>query len=156
MAVVSTSAVLSDRETEAEYCQRIVSKGGAPADTAGQAYCNLGVLHQGKEEEIGYYQKSIALKPMAFEPVYSLACAHATRQEWILATRYFHQALALTAPSDEELLLALKNLYRCVCATIQSDPTASSMSQQDLLVRLETEMGKENFALLNKLTKGTS
>ena len=152
MAVVSMSAALGDKETEKEYCERIVTKGGASADLAGQAYCNLGVLCEGQDEEIGYYEKSIQLKPGAFAPMYSLACAHAARQHWSQAVQSFHQAAALAADKDEKLM-ALKNLYRCACAIVQSDPAAATASPQDMLARLQQEMGLENFELLTQLTK---
>lgn len=154
MAVVSMSAALGDKATEEEYCRLIVDKGGASSDIAGQAYCNLGVLYEGKDEEIGYYQKSIELKPAAFAPVYSLACAYATRQQWSLAAEQFKRSLSLEAQNEEEKFQALKNLYRCSCSVIQSDPAAGSMSQQDLLGRLQEMMGKENLDLLTQKTKG--
>ena len=152
MGVVSMSAALGDKVTEEEYCKRIVNTSGASPDLVGQAYCNLGVLYEGKDEEIGYFQQSIAHKPAAFAPVYSLACAHATRQQWPLAVEYFKQSVPL-ASADDEKLMALKNLYRCACSVIQSDPSASSTSQQELLGRLQASMGTDNFELLSRMSR---
>lgn len=152
MAVVSMSAALGDSATEKSWCQRIVSVGGASRDLAGQAYCNLGVLYEGQEEEVGYFQKSVELKPTAFAPVYSLASAHAARAQWAPAVEYFQRAVSV-ASDDDGKFMALKNLYRCACSLIQSDPSAASTSQQELLEKLQSSMGAENFTLLQQLSK---
>eukprot|EP00977_Amphora_coffeiformis_P006299 scaffold1351_cov176-Amphora_coffeaeformis.AAC.33 len=152
MAVVSMSAALGDSAMEAEYCQRVVSTGGASPDIAGQAYCNLGVLHEGKDEEMGYFQKSVELVPTAFAPVYSLASAYATRQQWPLAVEHFKRAVS-AASTDDETFKALKNLYHSACSLVQSDPSAGSMSQQELLERLYAAMDKENFVQLQQRSK---
>ena len=153
MGIVSMSAKLGDKETETEYCKLIVNKGGASVETLGQAYNNLGVLYEGTEEEIGYFAKAVELNPNRFAPVYSLACAYATREQWTLAVDYFKQSLPLA--SDPDLLLqTLKHLYRCVISRMQADPASfASKSQQELMEGLQSAMGKENYDLLVQMNK---
>jgi tetratricopeptide (TPR) repeat protein len=152
IAIVSMSAALGDRALEEEYCKRIVNLGGASADVAGQAYCNLGVLFEGKDEEIGFFQKSMELKPTAFAPSYSLGCAFAARKQWSSAVDAFKKSIPLSTTEDDKLM-ALKNLYRSACSLVQSDPSSGSTSQHDLLERLGSTMGKENFQLLREMMK---
>ena len=45
------------------------------------------------DDEISYYQKSIYYDPHRFASRYSLACAYATRKQWILAITEFQHAL---------------------------------------------------------------
>lgn len=154
MAVVTMSAHLGDAKTEKEFCMRIVNTDGASNDILGQAYCSLGVLNEGKDEEIGFYEKSIKYRPTSFPPVYSLGCAYATRQDWPSALKYFKDSIPLTS-ADDEKLQALKNLYRSAVEVVRSDPSAASCSQQELLERLHGKMGKDNFDLLASMSKRT-
>jgi tetratricopeptide (TPR) repeat protein len=154
LGVVFMSAAMGDYATEREYIDRIISSTGASDRIVGNAYCNLGVLCVGQDEEIACYLKSIELNPGSFAPQYSLGCAYAMRNNLADAREHFKQSVPL-ATDEEDRIRALKNLYRVAIQEIQTDPSAPSTSQQELMSRLATSMGGDNLQTLTSLTSSS-
>ena len=139
-----------DISGEEEWYERLVSIPGGDKDLKiqAQAYCNLGILNQGKEKEIGYYKKSLELRPNAFSPLFSLASAYANRQKRELALELFHKAMRIAAPNTKQESETLTNMYKVSIGIVGDSP---SSSQQEMMQRLIGLMGQENFDKLAAL-----
>jgi len=150
VALMMLAASTGDQELETQYAHRVIDSGVAPQKSLAQAYCNLGVLAAGADEEIGYYLKALALAPTRFAPRYSLACAYATRHEWELACESFVQALELPDPSDvtpQQKWQTLQNLYKATAIRVQAEVQAGSLAnnRDAMMTRFQDIMKKQHF-----------
>ena len=136
----------NDAKGEEEWYERIISipGGDKEAKIQSQAYCNLGILNQGTEKEIGYYQKSLEYGASAFAPTYSLASAYANRQKYELSLELYHKAMKLAKPGTKEESETLTNMYK-VAIHIVSNENDKSSNQQEMMKRLVELMGQGNF-----------
>jgi len=126
-----------------------------------KAYCNLGILYAGKDEEIGYLQKSLQYKPDSFETQFCLACAKADRGEWMDAVQGFRAALSVkddASAAGEELaggekdkddrrLKALQYLYKATANYLRTGipPEQQPKSQQATIRLFQDLMGGDNY-----------
>ncbi|GKZ01036.1 hypothetical protein MPSEU_001055000 [Mayamaea pseudoterrestris] len=140
-----------DRQSEEKYYRKLIDIPRAKSTALSTAYCNLGVLYEGKDEEIQYYQKALDAMPSAFAPRYSLACCYAGRKQWDKACEAFRTAVD-DADSPESTSKALRALYQAASNWIRSDQQgAASLSRELMVERFQQIMGLKNY---NKLAAG--
>jgi tetratricopeptide (TPR) repeat protein len=145
MAMAEVCSEQQDTRAEATGYERVVSTPGASPATMGKAYSNLGVLHEGSEEEIEFYEKAIELIPERFVPRYSLGCAYATKKDYDAAIRHFRQAVEVA--DQEQQTQALQILYRVASLKFQADGIAPS-SREAVVEKFRQMMGFENYERL--------
>ncbi|CAJ1945159.1 unnamed protein product [Cylindrotheca closterium] len=153
-ALAEVYAVQKDADAEAKWYHRIVETPGASDTALCKAYCNLGVMSEGMEEEIEYYIKAIEYRPDRFAPRYSLGCAYATKKEYEQAIQHFRHAAGLAEDNSEEQQQALQTLYRVASLHLQaSGAMASITSQADAVQKFMEVIGKENYERLASLKR---
>lgn len=148
MIMAQVGAAQRDQEAELSWYELIISTPGAANKTLASAYCNLGVLHEGQDQEMEYYRKSLALEPETFAPRYSLASTYASRKQWTAAVQEFRAALAYGKGTEKEERQALQSLYRVAVEKIRSDFPQGLSSREAMLEKFQEIMGQENY---NKL-----
>lgn len=146
MGYAQACAKLGDQASEEKFNRKIIDSPDASGHTRAIAYCNLGVLYEGKDEEIEYYQKSIAYNAGRFVPIFSLACAYADRKQWNKAATLFRQAIPLADSSDHETR-ALQKLYVTASHLVRERSPPPS-SQEQVISLYQEIMGYENFQKL--------
>ena len=160
MMAATVSSHLGDPNRESLYYHEIIGIPDAKATVKASAYCNLGVLHQGEESEIEYYRQSLLLKPKNFSAMYSLACALASRKQWLEAIETFKTSLVLLDEIDtesdssiktenekkENRSKALRSLYTSTVHFLKEESSLqSSASHDDMMKRFKEIMGHTNF-----------
>ncbi|KAL7560637.1 hypothetical protein ACA910_001321 [Epithemia clementina (nom. ined.)] len=166
VALLMLAAQLGDTDKERLYAHRILQAPSAPPSALAKAYCNLGVLSAGTNDEIPYYQQALAHDPTRFAPRYSLACAYASQHEWQNALTEFRHALAVLTPDEldheEKRVQTLKQLYVAAARQIQVENNQSSSSsgdepkyktQDQVMQRFGELMGEDHFQTLLALPK---
>lgn len=137
---------LDDRAAEEAYFHRVVATPGANKKALATAYSNLGVLYEGQDAEIEYYQRSIECVNDSFVPHYSLGAAYACRKEYERAIASFRRAVTL-APTPERETQALQSLYKVCVLVLQENPPPSG-GQQEMMQQFVALMGQENYQKL--------
>lgn len=140
-------SALGEQTLEELLYRRIVATPGASDKMLASAYCNLGVLYEGKEEEIGFYLQSLKYRPDAFAAQYSLACAYASQEQWQDSVTAFRRAIEL-APSEEDRSKTLQPLYMSAAKVVQADLVArqEAAPPRDVMIqRFQELMGVENY-----------
>jgi thioredoxin-like negative regulator of GroEL len=149
MGMAQACSALGDRDDEEQWYQRLVNTPGVPDKLAAAAYCNWGILHEGSDNEIAFYGKGLELAPDHFTLRFSLASAQAGRKNWPDAAENFKLAVDSIGASDpQKQSQALAALYRVAVNMVQSEFQASPTSQAAMLERIQSIMGKENYARL--------
>lgn len=145
-SLASAYAGLGDAVNERECYERIIAAPAAAAKRVASAYCNLGVLSEGKEDELEYYRKSLEIMPRRFAAQYSLGAALASRKEWKEAVDALLKAVEYADTEDKEMM-ALRTLYQATGTLITGDPRLKSREQ--VIARFHEVMGKANFEKLS-------
>lgn len=148
MGMAQACSGQGDRDGEQEWYQRLVTTPGVADKTAAAAYCNWGVLNEGSDKEISFYEKGLELEPDHFTLRFSLASAQAAQKSWPQAAENFRMALDLCKSDPQMQSQALAALYRVAVIMVQSEFQANPASQAAMLERLQTIMGKDNYAQL--------
>ena len=154
IALMMVAADEQNTDEERTMAERILQCSVANDKAKAQAYCNLGVLHEGQgDKELEYYQKAIKLQPHRFPPRYSLACAYASNQQWAEATQHFRQALehAKDTMTPEQRMQTLQNLYKTSMHVIQQQVGNAKPSQAEIMELFRQVMGGEHFDALMKM-----
>jgi tetratricopeptide (TPR) repeat protein len=142
---------LGDRQLEETHYKKLIEIPKAKPTALSTAYCNLGVLYEGKDEEVDFYSKALQVLPNAFAPRYSLACCYASRHQWNNACEAFRKAVD-DADSPENADKAVRALYQAASNWIRSEhQDATSLSREALIERFQAIMGQENY---NRLAAG--
>lgn len=146
----SISASSQNEDEEERWYRRIAQNPNSTPQQLASAYCNLGVLHEGREDEVELYQKSLEYDSNNFATWYSLASALASQRQYETAASAFRQAIFRTNDhaDTENRSKALHSLYRLAVAHLQEDPPNRFSSQQEMLQELQRIMGEDNYALL--------
>lgn len=132
---------------EEQWYQRLVTTPGVPDKVAAVAYCNWGVINEGSDKEVSFYEKGLELEPDHFTLRFSLASAQASRKNWPHAAENFRMAVDLSKNDPQMQLQALAALYRVAVNMVQSE-LANPASQVEVLERIQAIMGKDNYAQL--------
>jgi tetratricopeptide (TPR) repeat protein len=154
MVMAQVCAGKNDNSGEEEWYQRIVSTPGASPSVAGKAYCNLGVLHEGTDQEIVYYEKSLELVPDSFPPYFSLGCAYASKQNWGPAIQAFRKAIDAAEDKSDDQSQALQNLYRVTMGKLQNQSPTGPSSKEEMMKNFTELMGEENYQRLAAMRQG--
>lgn len=148
MSMAESYAREGDKAGEEQYYRRVIDTQSASDKIAAAAYTNLGVLYEGRDEEVEFYQKALALQPHVFATRYSLACAYTSRKEWQAAVDAFRAAMEY-AEDDDRRLQAVQSLYRATSELIRNDTSAKPpTTREEMTERFQAVMGKENYNLL--------
>eukprot|EP00536_Pseudo-nitzschia_multiseries_P012656 jgi/Psemu1/320302/estExt_fgenesh1_pm.C_4970005 len=136
---------MGDTEKEKEILERITHAPGVANRVLGQAYCNLGILNAGADDELSYFAKSIEVEPNSLPALHNLGNALARRKQWDKAVGVFRLVLAdFVAESDgDNRHKYLKMLYQVATAKLRELGTAKD--QQEIMEQLASTMGKENL-----------
>jgi tetratricopeptide (TPR) repeat protein len=155
MALAQLCNLRGDRDGEERQYQRVLVTPGTQPRVRASAYCNLGVLHEGDDVEIEYYQKALELRPEGFQARFSLASALASREQWSDAVEHFRRALNVPDAPSEHAAQALELLYVAAVKQLQSsnDPPTS---QQEAADRIQGIIGAESYATLVSRRQSTS
>ena len=153
MGMAQCCAAQREFAEEEEWYHRLVSTPGAKSRLIAKAYCNLGVLHEGDDQEIEYYKKSLEIFPDSFPPSFSLGCACAMRKEFDLAIQAFRKAIDLAEEKSEEQVQALTYLYRVTISKLQAESPSGPASQEAMMKRIFETMGEGNYQRLAALRK---
>ena len=141
-------------DKEKAMYELIIHNPGASVAAKASAYANLGVVHQGTDREIEYYQKALSLEPELFAPRYSLACAYTQRKDWKSAIQTFQQAVD-HADTDDNAMKALRSLYRASGYWMQSDTESPApTSPEDMMKRFQEIMGVQYYQRLDAARAG--
>jgi tetratricopeptide (TPR) repeat protein len=143
-------------DDEENWYRRIVQNPSATPTQLASAYCNLGVLHEGREDEVQLYQTSLEHDSSNFATWYSLACALAAQQHHEPAAHAFRQALDRIGDEDTEehhQSQVLHALYRSAVAQLRQQPPNRFSSQQETIEELKRIMGEGNYHLLAAMTR---
>ena len=143
MAAAQAHAKLGHDSQERSLYEKIVATPGASVKVQASAYCNLGVLNEGRDTELHFYRQSLKLVPNSFAPRYSLGCAYASRQDWKQAVDCFRRAVD-DADSEVHGEKALKGLYRAAAFLLQGENPASA-SKEAMIERFKEIMGAANW-----------
>jgi tetratricopeptide (TPR) repeat protein len=155
MALAQLCNLRGDTNGEERQYQRVLATPGTQPRVRASAYCNLGVLHEGDDLEIEYYQKALELRPDGFQARFSLASALASREQWSDAVRHFRRALDVPDAPPEHAAQALELLYVAAVKQLQSS-TDPPTSQQEAAERIQGIIGAENYAKLVSRRQSTS
>jgi tetratricopeptide (TPR) repeat protein len=110
------------------------------------AYCNLGVLNQGKTDEpIQYYTKALEYVPETFEARYSLAGAYANSGQWTEAVATSKEAIDRVGDNEGYAVKALQALYEASMELIRTSSSPPPASQEEMVQRFQNVMGSENY-----------
>jgi tetratricopeptide (TPR) repeat protein len=110
------------------------------------AYCNLGVLNQGKTDEpIQYYTKALEYVPETFEARYSLAGAYANSGQWTEAVATSKEAIDRVGDNEGYAVKALQALYEASMELIRTSSSPPPASQEEMMQRFQNVMGSENY-----------
>ena len=139
MLLAQVCAGVGTKDGEASWYERIVTVPDASKETIASAYCNLGTLREGTDQEMEYYMKALELVPNHYQSRYSLGAAYASRNEWEMAATHFRLAVPLT----DDKALVLTSLYKVTLKVVQSEPTQAAMMD-----RMQQVMGMDNYQLL--------
>jgi tetratricopeptide (TPR) repeat protein len=113
------------------------------------AYCNLGVLNQGKTDEpIQYYTKALEYVPETFEARYSLAGAYANSGQWTEAVATSKEAIDRVGDNEGYAVKALQALYEASMELIRTSSSPPPASQEEMVQRFQNVMGSENYERL--------
>jgi tetratricopeptide (TPR) repeat protein len=148
MVMAQACAGQSDKVGEESWYQRIVSTPGASPEVAAKAYCNLGVLHEGTDQEIECYVKSLDLVPETFKPCFSLGCAYASKQDWDPAISAFRKAIDVVEEKSDDQSRALDKLYRVTMMKLQQESPSAPPSREEMMKKFMEIMGEENYQRL--------
>jgi len=146
IASAIVASKLGNHKQEKEYYQRVVALPHAATNAKATAFSNLGVLSEGTDQEIHFYQQSLRVKPDQYETLYSLASAHASRKSYGKAIEAYRKAVSHAPSGDQN---ALMNLYKVTALYVRTLPTPAS--PQDMKDKFAELMGKENFEQLAAL-----
>lgn len=148
---------LKDATNELALYHRIVSMPDVKADILGRVFCNLGVLAEGTDDEIVFFQKSLQYKPLSFPASYSLGCAYAVRGQWDPAIVSFRRAVDVVEDGSEQEAKAIRILYTTVAKKMQEEANSqaapSMPSQQEMVLFFSNLMGAANFQKMTRLGK---
>jgi len=133
---------------EDKWYQHIISTPGICKKVHASACCNMGVLREGSDEEISYYQKSLEILPDYQPAMHSLGSAHASRQEWNEAVKAYQMVLETFEGEKEDRLDILRLLYKVAVQKIRQEGGANMSSREGMVRRLNELMGAENYKLL--------
>jgi tetratricopeptide (TPR) repeat protein len=147
LVMAQACAGQGDRQGEQAWYERLVSTPGASPEVAGKAFCNLGVLHEGTEKEIEYYEKSLQFLPDSFPTRYSLGCAYASQRDWDSAVAAFRKAVQAGKNTEDESQ-ALQSLYRVTAGKMQQDQPTGASSREEMIQQFVDIMGQENYEKL--------
>jgi tetratricopeptide (TPR) repeat protein len=147
MVMAQACAGQGDRPGEQAWYERLVSTPGASPKVAGKAFCNLGVLHEGTEKEIEYYEKSLQVLPNSFPTRYSLGCAYASQKDWGSAVAAFRKAMQAAKNTEDESQV-LQSLYRVTAGKMQQDQPTGATSREEMIKQFIDIMGQENYEKL--------
>jgi tetratricopeptide (TPR) repeat protein len=154
-AMAQVHAAMDDPSREFEMYQQIISIPDVKADILGRVYCNLGVLSQGKEEELAHFKKALEITPSSFPATYSLGCAHAAREQWDDGIKWFRRAVEIASDGSDDEMKALRTLYTTVAKKMQQENNqraSSPMPSREEMIRVFSEqMGPANFEKITKL-----
>jgi tetratricopeptide (TPR) repeat protein len=149
MTLAHAHAGLGDATGEEECYQRIIRTASGSNKVIAAAYCNLGVLNQGKtDEEIQYYTKALEYVPENFEARYSLAGAFANSGQWTEAVATFKEAIDQARDNEGYAVKALKALYKASLELIRTSSAPPPASQEEMMQRFQNVMGSENYERL--------
>jgi tetratricopeptide (TPR) repeat protein len=144
MVMAQACAGQGDHQGEQAWYERLVSTPGASSEVAGKAFCNLGVLHEGTEKEIEFYEKSLQVLPDSFPTSYSLGCAYASQKDWDSAVAAFRKAVQAATNTEDESQ-ALQSLYRVTAGKMQQDQPTGASSREEMIQQFMDIMGQENY-----------
>ena len=133
-----------DSAGEEAWYQRIVTTPGASSKVIGKAYCNLGVLHEGTDQEIDYYQKSLEFVS-DFTPNFNLGVAYASRKDYDPAVSSFRRAIETTEEKSDEQSQALQYLYRVTMGKLQKENPSGPSSREEMMKLFVEIMGEQNY-----------
>jgi len=134
---------LGDTENEKETLEKITRAPGVSNKVLGQAYCNLGILNAGAENELSYFAKSIEVEPNSLPALHNLGNALARRKQWDQAVGVFKLVVQDFATTREDRFKYLKMLYQVATAKLRELDTARD--QREIMEQLADTMGKENL-----------
>jgi tetratricopeptide (TPR) repeat protein len=148
--LVQVCSMQGDKQGEEEWSRRIVETPGVSDKLAASTYCNLGILKEGQDEEIEWYERALQVDPSLFSAQYSLACAYAERKQLEQAIESFRLAIDVARQTSRpELQDTLKTLYRVVVGVAQAEAQRGELTTQEAMMeRIQTLMGRENYAEL--------
>lgn len=133
---------------EEAWYGRVTTTPGVTDEKAASAYCNLGVLKEGSDDEIQLYEKGLALAPHHYQLRYSLGSALAGKQQYEQAAKHFRAAVESSTDNPELQMKALQILYRAAVSAAQHDKVNPPKTREALMERLYEIMGKSNYDLL--------
>mmetsp|Transcript_7734 Transcript_7734/g.8835 ORF Transcript_7734/g.8835 Transcript_7734/m.8835 type:complete len:574 (-) Transcript_7734:394-2115(-) len=132
---------------EDKWYQRILSTPGLCKKVHALAYCNMGILREGSDDEISYYQKSLEILPDYQPAIQSLGSAYASRKEWDEAAKAYRMVLESFEGKKEDRLDTLRLLYKVAIQKIRQGGGNMS-SREQMVQQLNELMGFENYELL--------
>lgn len=137
---------LGDPENERATYERIVQAPAAADNNVAIAYCNLGVLSGGTDDEMGYFVKALEKNPAQFASRYSLGAAYGNRNLWNEATECFRVAVSV-AKTGQDKEQALMALYKAVGYIMQTSSVDLS-NREIAMTKFQEIMGAENWEAL--------
>jgi len=144
-------AGMGDTQKERETLERIVVTPGVSNRALAQAYCNLGILHVGQNDELEFFEKSIQAEPDNLPARHNLGNAFARRHEWDKAVEVFRQVVTEFTETNEQKFTYLKMLYQVATAKLREDNTANT--RDEMMAQLASTMGEENLTNLMAMQK---
>jgi len=153
MVMAQACAAEGNRAGEEEWYRRITETSGVTNDKAASAFCNLGVMKEGTEEEFLLYEQGLELAPNHFQLRYSLGSALALKKQFEDAAKHFRVAVQASADNPEQQSKAVQLLYRAAVMAVQNDESSRPASQEALIERLQNVMGKENYEMVAAMSR---
>ena len=147
-AIAICHANLSETEEEEEILNHIIVAPGVSNRVLCQAYCNLGIMHAGEENELVYYENAQKADPESLPAMHNLGSLYARRKEFDNAIGIFKKVVKDLAQTSEDKMNYLKMLYQVVGAKLQQIDTGVKMSQEEMMVQFSELMGEENLKQL--------
>ena len=145
-SIAQCYANLGETEKEKEILNRIIVAPGVSNRVICQAYCNLGIMHNGEENELMYYENSLKADPDNLPALHNLGSAYAKRQEFDKSIDVFKKVVSDLAHTDEDKLTYLKMLYQVVGAKLKRESTVSS--REEMMAQFSLTMGEQNLKQL--------
>eukprot|EP00535_Pseudo-nitzschia_heimii_P002137 CAMPEP_0197183840 /NCGR_PEP_ID=MMETSP1423-20130617/8538_1 /TAXON_ID=476441 /ORGANISM="Pseudo-nitzschia heimii, Strain UNC1101" /LENGTH=549 /DNA_ID=CAMNT_0042634481 /DNA_START=64 /DNA_END=1713 /DNA_ORIENTATION=+ len=148
-AIAQCYAQLGKTEEEEGILKRIIVAPGVSNRVICQAYCNLGIMHAGKDVELTYYGNSLKADPENLPALHNLGSAYAKRHEWDNAINVFRKVLKDLAQSEEQKYNYLKMLYQV--ATAKMKDLNNCKTREEMMAQLTATMGEQNLKQLMTL-----
>lgn len=146
-AIAICYANLGETEKEKDILNRIIEAPGVSNRVICQAYCNLGIMHTGEENELFYYEKSLEADPENLPAHHNLGSAYAKRHEWDKSIGVFRKIVSELAESDQDKSNYLKMLYQVVGSKLKHED-ASLNSREEMMAHFSNLMGEDNLKQL--------